>query len=119
MDELAQQDHSYKLTYEEYKRYKNNWYLTLNNTGRSSEPMKLRPDYRAAVVKKNALHRQSGEVVPTFIHPGHQRRRRPGQDSFSQEAESGARVDERTGWKYWPSSSSWWTASEWDWSSAQ
>ena len=40
-DELAQEDHTYKLTPEEKRRYKGQWYLTLNKAGKDG-PKKLR-----------------------------------------------------------------------------
>ena len=60
MDELAKQDHTYHLSKEEFKRYQGQWYLTLNKSGKNA-PMRLRPDFRAAVSLKNRLHRESGE----------------------------------------------------------
>ena len=48
-DELAKEDHTYKLTQEEKSRYKGRWYLTLNKAGKNG-PMKLRSDFRAAVL---------------------------------------------------------------------
>ena len=33
-NELAQEDHTYKLTPEEKRRYKGHWYLTLNKTAK-------------------------------------------------------------------------------------
>ena len=47
MDELAQQDHTHRLTKEEFKRYQGQWYLTLNKSGKNA-PMRLRSDFRAA-----------------------------------------------------------------------
>ena len=35
------------------------WYLALNKSGKNG-PMKLRSDYRAAVLMKNRLHHESG-----------------------------------------------------------
>ena len=61
-DELAKEDHTYKLTPEEKRRYKGQWYLTLNKTGKHG-PMKLRSDYIAAVMVKNRLHHESGEPI--------------------------------------------------------
>ena len=113
-DELAQQDHSYTLIQEEYKRYNTNWYISLNSSGKNG-PMKHRSDYKAAVIKKNRLHQESGETIQEFIHPGQQQRRRPGNDIFSEDYRSSARVDQHTGWSYWPSSSSWWQESDWSW----
>ena len=34
-DELAQEDHTYRLTPEEKKRYQGQWYRTLNKTGKN------------------------------------------------------------------------------------
>ena len=66
---------------------------------------------------KNRLHHESGEPIEEPIHPGQQRRTRQGQEVFSVDYLSSARVDQHTGWRYWPSSpsSSWWYASEWSW----
>ena len=66
MDKLAQEDHSYRLSSEEYERYQKNWYLTLNESGRNA-PMKLRSDFREAVTIMNRLHRKSGEERPERI----------------------------------------------------
>ena len=68
LDELAKEDHTYRLTPEEKKRYKGHWYLTLNKAGKNG-PMKLRSDSRAAVLMKNRLHHESGERVEEPIHP--------------------------------------------------
>ena len=51
-DELAKEDHTYKLTPEKKKRFLGQWYLALNKAGKNG-PMKLRSDYRAAVLMKN------------------------------------------------------------------
>ena len=67
-DELAKEDHTYKLTPEEKRRYKGQWYLALNKTGKNG-PMKLRSDYRAAVTMKNRSHHESGEPSEEPIHP--------------------------------------------------
>ena len=48
MDELAQEDHSYRLSREEFLRYQKPWYLTLNKSGKNA-PMRLRSDFRPAV----------------------------------------------------------------------
>ena len=44
MDKLAQEDHSYCPSSEEYERFKKNWYISLNKSGRHA-PMKLRSDF--------------------------------------------------------------------------
>ena len=66
-DELVKEDHTYRLTPEEKKRYQGQWYLTLNKAGKN-EPMKLRSDFQAAVSMKNRLHHESGEQVEEPIH---------------------------------------------------
>ena len=52
-DELAQEDHTYRLTPEQKKRYQGQWYLTLNKACKNG-PMKLRSDFRAAVSMKKS-----------------------------------------------------------------
>ena len=83
----------------------------------SEQSMKLRSDYKAAVLMKNRLHHESGEPIGEPIHPGQQRRIQQGQEVFSEDYFSSARVDQHTGWEYWPSSpsSTWWYASERSW----
>ena len=73
--------------------------------------MKLRSDYRAAVLMKIRLHHESGQPIEEPIHPGQQRRKQQGQEVFSEDYFSSGRVDEHTGWEYWPqsTSSSWCT----------
>ena len=60
MDKLAQEDHSYRLSHEEYFRYQKHWYRTLNKSGKNA-PMRLRSDFRTAVTIMNRLHQESGE----------------------------------------------------------
>ena len=60
MDKLAQEDHTYHLSHEEYLRYQKHWYLTLNKSGKNA-PMRLRSDFRTAVTLMNRLHREPGE----------------------------------------------------------
>ena len=66
MDKLAQEDHSHCPSSEEYERYRKNWYISLNKSGRNA-PMKLRSDFRTAVTIMNRLHRESGEERPEPI----------------------------------------------------
>ena len=68
MDELAKQNHTYHLSTEEFKRYQGQWYLTLNKSGKNA-PVRLRPDFRAAVSLKNRLRRESSEQVAEPISP--------------------------------------------------
>ena len=54
MDELAKQDHTYHLSTEKFKRYQGQWYPTLNKSAQNG-PMRLRPDFRAAVSLKKPV----------------------------------------------------------------
>ena len=60
MYKLAQEDHSYGPSPEEFDRYRKNWFITLNKSGRNA-PMKLRSHFREALTKMHRLHRESGE----------------------------------------------------------
>ena len=66
MEKLAQEDHSYCPSSEEYERYKKNWKISLNKSD-SNAPMKLRSDFRTRVTIMNCLHRESGEERPGGI----------------------------------------------------
>ena len=44
LDELAKENHTYRLTPEEKRRYQGQWYLALNKSG-TKGPMKLRADF--------------------------------------------------------------------------
>ena len=55
MDKLAQENHSYCPLFEEHERYRENWYISLNESGKNA-PMRLRPDFRTAVTIMNRLH---------------------------------------------------------------
>ena len=88
-DELAKEDHAYHLSTEEFKRYQGPRYLTLKKSGKNG-PMRLRPDFRAAVSLKNRLHYESGEQVEEPIFPDQYRIWSPS------------------------SSTSWWDKSEWN-----
>ena len=68
LDELAKEDHTYRLTPEQKRRYQGQWFLTLNKSGKNG-PMKLRSDFRAAVSMKNLLHHESCEQVEEPISP--------------------------------------------------
>ena len=92
MDELAKQDHTYRLSIEEFKRYQGQWYLTLNKSGKNAL-MRLRPDFRAAVSLKNRPHRESGEEIAKPISPQQYRR------WHSSSSDS-----------WWDTSKSWWSS---------
>ena len=70
MDKLAQEDHSYCPSAEEYERYRKNWKISLNKFGKNA-PMKLLSDFSEAVTKMHRHRRESGEEKPKPI-PFHQ-----------------------------------------------
>ena len=65
-DEFAKEDHKCELNPEERRRYTGQIYLTLNKAGENG-PMKLRSDYRAAVLITPRIRR-------TIEDPGQQKR---------------------------------------------
>ena len=83
MDKLAQEDHSYRLSREEFKRYQGQWYLTLNKSGKNA-PMRLRSDFQAAVTIMNRPHREPGEerAEPTLFRQYHRRHPSSSSDSW-------------------------------------
>ena len=90
MDEVAKGNYTYHLSTEEFKRYQGPWYLTLIKAGKNG-PMKLRSDFRSAVLMKSGLSHESGEQVAEPISPPQFRKWHPS------------------------SSASWWDKSEWNW----
>ena len=66
MDKFAQEDHFYCPSSEEFERYRKNWFIPLNKSGRIA-PMKLRSDIREALTNMHRLHRESGEERPEPI----------------------------------------------------
>ena len=63
MDKVAQENHSYCPSCEEYERYKKNWYTSLNKSGRNA-PTKLRSDFREVLTSMHRDNRESGEERP-------------------------------------------------------
>ena len=57
MDDLAQEDHTYKATKKEFDRYRSHWTLQLNDLTFNG-PMALRADYKAAVSLNNHMYRR-------------------------------------------------------------
>ena len=77
MDEVAQKDFTYRMSSDEYMRYKKNWWISLNTSGRNA-PMKLRSDFSEALTKLHRLHRLHrflcGSIrngIRCLLHPAH------------------------------------------------
>ena len=60
MDKDAQKDFTYRMTEDEYFRYKKNWWISLNKSGKIG-PVRNRSDFNEALTKLHRLHRESGE----------------------------------------------------------
>ena len=60
MDKDAQKDFTYRMTEHEYFRYKKNWWISLNKSGKIG-PMRNRSDFNEALTKLHRLHQESGE----------------------------------------------------------
>ena len=60
MDEDAQRNFTYRMSSDEYMKYKKNWWISLNKSGRNA-PSKLRSDFSEALTKLHRLHQESGE----------------------------------------------------------
>ena len=93
MGKLAQEDCP---SSEENKRYRKNWYISLNKSGKNA-PMRLQSDFRTAVTIVNRVHRESGEERPEPI-PFHQYQRK--HSSFSSSSSS----------SWWQWDKNWWSS---------
>ena len=64
MDENAQEDHTCTLTKAERLRYKSNWRLAQNSSGKNGGSLASRLVFRAAVALKDDLYRESEDYLP-------------------------------------------------------
>ena len=60
MDKDAQKDFTYRMTQHEYFRYKKNWWISLNKSGKIGL-VRNRSDFNEALTTLNRLHQESGE----------------------------------------------------------
>ena len=60
MDRDAQKDFTYRMTEDEYCRYKKNWWISLNMSGKT-RPVRNRSYFAEALTKLHSLHQESGE----------------------------------------------------------
>ena len=83
MDKDAQKDFTYRMTEDEYYRYKKNWWIPLNESGKIG-PMRDRSDFNEALTRLHRLHQESGESdshrfltgntrngIRRLLHPAH------------------------------------------------
>ena len=66
-DDLAEQDHTYRMSESEYFHYRQNWWISLNKSGNTTEPLRKRSDFNQALSTLNRLHREAGgrQLRPT------------------------------------------------------
>ena len=55
-DDLAEEDHTYRMSESEYFHYRQNWWISLNKSGNTTEPMRKRSDFNQALSTLNRLH---------------------------------------------------------------
>ena len=113
-DALALVDRSYEAAFGERRRWEKSWHIV---------PMRQRPDFREAKQAQRQPYKEHAESTGEGInpiHPAHQARQNYRQQ-FSGSEEYNYTVHPRTGWKYYPSTSSS-SSSQWqhdDWKSNQ
>ena len=69
-DVLADEDHTYDMTEEEYFYYRNNWWLHPNKSGNDTQPLRKRSDFKQALSTLERLHQEAGgeqnELIPCW-----------------------------------------------------
>ena len=71
LGKIASEDHSYIATWEERRRYENNWKLSLNTQGRASI-MKARSDYSDVVITIRDLRQKDDQKADRPLPPSQQ-----------------------------------------------
>ena len=59
-DVLAEQDHTYRMSESEYFHYRQNWWISLNKSGNSTQLVRKRSDFNQALSTLNRLHQETG-----------------------------------------------------------
>ena len=95
VDKDAQKDFTYRMTQEEYFRYKKNWWITFNKSGKIG-PVRDRSDYNDALTTLNRLHQESGEQQLRPVPFWKYQQWHPSSSSFSS--------------TWWQWSGSWWSS---------
>ena len=86
MDDLADEDHTHRLTAQEIDNYKSNWWLHSNKQGSNTVPVQRRSDFKEALSTLQQLKEKEEEA---------QRNQRSAQSSSSS--------------SWWSWQGSWWT----------
>ena len=76
-DDLAEEDHTYRMSESEYFHYRQNWWISLNKSGNTTEPTRKRSDFNQALSTLKRLHRKAGgrQLRPTPYWKYQQRNR--------------------------------------------
>ena len=59
-DVLADEDHTYHMSEEEYFHYRQNWWISLNKFANDTQPLRKRSDFKQALSTLKRLHQQAG-----------------------------------------------------------
>ena len=96
MIKLAHEDHSYRLSREEFKRYQGQWYLTLNKSGKKCTDATSNPTSELQSQSRTvSIENQTKNVQNPFLTQQY-RRWHPSSTSDS--------------WWNWDTSKSWWSS---------
>ena len=56
----VEEDHTYRLSQAEYFHCRQNWWISLNKSGNTTEPLRKRSDFNQALSTLNRLHQEAG-----------------------------------------------------------
>ena len=59
-DVLAEQDHTYHMSEEEYCYFRQNWWISLYKSGNDTQPVRKRSDFKRALSTLKRLHQETG-----------------------------------------------------------
>ena len=94
-DVLADEDHTYHMSEEEYFYYKNIWWISLNKSRNGTQPSRKRSDFKQVLSTLKRLHQEPGgdqlEPIPYWKY----KQWRPASSSFS---------------SWWQWRESWWSS---------
>ena len=69
-DDLAEQNHTYRMSESEYFHYRQNWWISLNKSGNDTQPLRKRSVFKQALSTLKRLHQEAGgdqrEPIPCW-----------------------------------------------------
>ena len=96
-DDLAEQDFTYRMSASEYFHCRQNWWISLNKSGNTTEPLRKLSDFNQALSTLNRLHREAGGRQLRPLPYWKYKQRQPSSSSSS---------------TWWQWSGSWWCSKE-------